>query len=175
MCPKKDSAEIVQDFRCFRMRFSGSFHYHIGRPPFIQRLQYTLVTASPISSSRLAVLLSRRARLKNPTMALVEVTLRYPPKEEHKPFKEPPAVITTPADPWPRPYYFEDGLRKVAPYHFTYNTYCKQRWRGRELLNVFASEFRDRPLEYYVCVMLGNIVCVLIVLERCHRTGSGHG
>ncbi|KAG0646716.1 tRNA-uridine isomerase 9 [Hyphodiscus hymeniophilus] len=82
-------------------------------------------------------------------MALVESAQGSPFKEEHVPFQEPPPVVTTPADPWPRPYYFDDGLRKVAPYHFTYNTYCKQRWRGRELLDIFASEFRDRPLEYY--------------------------
>jgi len=74
----------------------------------------------------------------------------YPPLEEKKPFQEPPPVIVTPCDPWPRPYYLEQGLRRVAPYHFTYNTYCKERWRGRELLDIFSSEFRDRPLEYYV-------------------------
>lgn len=62
---------------------------------------------------------------------------------------EPPPVIVTPCDPWPPPYYLEDGLRKVTPYHYTYNTYCKERWRGREILDIFASEFRDRPAEYY--------------------------
>ncbi|KAF4307638.1 RNA-binding S4 [Botryosphaeria dothidea] len=65
-------------------------------------------------------------------------------------FQEPPAVIATPCgDLWPRPYYLERGLRRVQPYHFTYNTYCKERWRGRELLDIFSSEFRDRPVEYY--------------------------
>lgn len=62
----------------------------------------------------------------------------------------PPATVVTPSDPWPRPYYFEGGLRRVAPYHFTYNTNCKMRWRGRGLLDIFESEFRDRPVEYYV-------------------------
>ena len=62
----------------------------------------------------------------------------------------PPEVVTTPCDPWPRPYYLEEGLRKVHPYHYTYNTYCKERWRGRELLDIFATEFRDRPQAYYV-------------------------
>ena len=65
-------------------------------------------------------------------------------------FSAPPEVLTTPCDPWPRPYYLEDGLRKVHPYHYTYNTYCKERWRGRELLDIFVDEFRDRPKEYYV-------------------------
>ena len=62
----------------------------------------------------------------------------------------PAAVVTTPCGPWPRPYYLEGGLRRVKPYHYTYNTFCKERWRGRELLDIFASEFRDRPAEYYV-------------------------
>ncbi|KAF2157568.1 pseudouridine synthase [Myriangium duriaei CBS 260.36] len=61
----------------------------------------------------------------------------------------PPAVAITPCDPWPRPYYLHEGLRRVAPYHFTYNTWCKERWRGRPILEIFADEFRDRPVEYY--------------------------
>jgi tRNA pseudouridine synthase 9 len=84
-------------------------------------------------------------------MALVASTkgdFQVPPPD---PFEDPPAVIAPDAgDPWPRPYYLENGLRKVLPYHFTYNTYCKARWRDREILDIFASEFRDRPLEYYV-------------------------
>lgn len=107
---------------------------------------------SPLaSSSRLLVLLAKRTRLRNPTMALVESDPALPPLTEKKPFEEPPAVLIPPCDPWPRPYYLENGLRRVAPYHFTYNTFCKQRWRGREILDIFASEFRDRPVEYYVC------------------------
>ncbi|PBP19043.1 DRAP deaminase [Diplocarpon rosae] len=86
-------------------------------------------------------------------MALIEApqstATSYPPLQEKKPFQEPPPVVTTPCDPWPRPYFLENGLRRVAPYHYTYNTYCKERWRGRELLDIFSSEFRDRPLEYY--------------------------
>lgn len=82
--------------------------------------------------------------------ALAVVEASEPPQENPEYFEPPPAVITTPSDPWPRPYYLEDGLRKVRPYHFTYNTYCKQRWRGRELLDIFETEFRDRPQEYYV-------------------------
>ncbi|CAI6341373.1 unnamed protein product [Periconia digitata] len=75
------------------------------------------------------------------------------------PFVEPPPVMITPCDPWPPPYYLEDGLRKVEPYHFTYNTYCKERWRGRELLDIFASEFRDRPAAYYEkAIIEGRVV-----------------
>lgn len=58
-------------------------------------------------------------------------------------------LITGVAAIWPPPYYFEDDLRRVRPYHWTYNTHCKERWRGRPLIEIFESEFRDRPLEYY--------------------------
>ncbi|KAL8905865.1 MAG: hypothetical protein Q9207_002385 [Kuettlingeria erythrocarpa] len=91
--------------------------------------------------------------------ALAVVEPCEPAQEEPERFEPPPAIITTPSDPWPRPYYLEDGLRKVRPYHFTYNTYCKQRWRGRELLDIFATEFRDRPQEYYKdAIESGNVV-----------------
>jgi tRNA pseudouridine synthase 9 len=83
-------------------------------------------------------------------MAIVEVPQGMQPLLENKPMVPPPQTVITPCDPWPRPYIFDSGLRRVAPYHFTYNTYCKERWRGRELLDIFASEFRDRPEEYYV-------------------------
>lgn len=51
-------------------------------------------------------------------------------------------------------YYFEDGLRRVVPYDFTYNTFCKERWRGKSLVEIFLTEFRDRPEEYYVCIAI---------------------
>ncbi|NXP53382.1 RUSD2 protein, partial [Heliornis fulica] len=46
-------------------------------------------------------------------------------------------------------YYFEGGLRKVRPYYFDFRTYCKGRWVGRSLRDVFGSEFRAQPLAYY--------------------------
>ncbi|XP_061700753.1 RNA pseudouridylate synthase domain-containing protein 2 isoform X2 [Syngnathoides biaculeatus] len=46
-------------------------------------------------------------------------------------------------------YYFEDGLRKVRPYYFDFKTYCKGRWVGKSLLEVFESEFRAESIEYY--------------------------
>ncbi|KAF5008979.1 hypothetical protein FDECE_4775 [Fusarium decemcellulare] len=70
-------------------------------------------------------------------------------------------LITPVGDPWPRPYHFEgDGLRRVAPYHYTYNTWCKERWRNRPLLEIYESEFRDRPLEYYRQSMLRGTIFV---------------
>lgn len=70
-------------------------------------------------------------------------------------------VATKQPEPASRPpYQFENGLRRVAPYHFTYNTWCKERWRGREVLDVFESEFRDRPLSYYKHAIETGQVCV---------------
>lgn len=71
-------------------------------------------------------------------------------KDQSEPLKPSTEVVETPCDPWPEPYYLERGLRRVAPYYHSYKTYCKQRWRGREILDVFGSEFRDRGKEYYV-------------------------
>jgi tRNA pseudouridine synthase 9 len=48
----------------------------------------------------------------------------------------------------------------MKPYHFTYSTWCKERWRQRELIEIFESEFRDRPLEYYRRAMEGGEVAV---------------
>lgn len=101
-------------------------------------------------------------------MALINVSSVYPPIEEKKPFSPPSPVVITPCDPWPRPYHLENGLRRVAPYHFTYTTYCKERWRGRELLDIYESEFRDRPMEYYVSKVSVSPKPVLIGLERCY-------
>ncbi|KAK7904355.1 hypothetical protein WMY93_016962 [Mugilogobius chulae] len=46
-------------------------------------------------------------------------------------------------------YYFENGLRKVRPYYHDFKTYCKGRWIGKSLLEVFKSEFRAESIEYY--------------------------
>lgn len=46
-------------------------------------------------------------------------------------------------------YEVGNGLRKVKPYYFEYQTYAKERWLGRTILDVFRKEFRDRPARYY--------------------------
>jgi len=44
-------------------------------------------------------------------------------------------------------------LRYQKPYWWPYKTFVKDRWIGRELLEVVSTEFRDRSVEYYVrCV-----------------------
>ena len=67
-----------------------------------------------------------------------------------------PNVMTTPCgDTWPRPYYLEKGLRRVQPYFFTYNTHAKGRWRDREILDIFESEFRG-PACRVLCMFSRN-------------------
>lgn len=99
----------------------------------------------------------RRARKAMADPAPAEKPPRRGKQKQQKPL---PDVITTPADPWPRPYYIEGGLKRLRPYHFTYQTWCKERWRGRTLIEIFESEFRDRPLEYYRNAMEGGEVAV---------------
>ncbi|EME47510.1 hypothetical protein DOTSEDRAFT_146227, partial [Dothistroma septosporum NZE10] len=97
-------------------------------------------------SPRVLEYLLRKGRIPAASMAVVAVEER---KEDPEILAPPPTVAVTPCDPWPRPYVLDGNLRRVAPYHFTYNTFCKERWRGREILEIFQDEFRDRPVEYY--------------------------
>ncbi|XP_063708142.1 pseudouridylate synthase RPUSD2-like [Culicoides brevitarsis] len=46
-------------------------------------------------------------------------------------------------------YYFENGLRKVYPYFFTFTTFTKGRWVGENIMDVFTREFRAYPIEKY--------------------------
>lgn len=41
------------------------------------------------------------------------------------------------------------GIRKLTPYWHPYTTMAKERWLGREILEVVSTEFRDRSMEYY--------------------------
>lgn len=47
-------------------------------------------------------------------------------------------------------YYFENGLRKVYPYYFGWNTTAKERWFSRTLYDIYSTEFaraiRHQPL-----------------------------
>ncbi|RDW79274.1 pseudouridine synthase family protein [Aspergillus mulundensis] len=87
----------------------------------------------------------------------VDTTLKVPPPD---PVQEPPKVAITPCEGLPVRYYFEGGLRRVYPYHYTYNTHCKERWRNRELIDIFTSEFRDREPGYYRKALESGNVCV---------------
>ncbi|KAN0066320.1 hypothetical protein ACQY0O_000414 [Thecaphora frezii] len=52
------------------------------------------------------------------------------------------------------------GLRKTPPYWYEFQTYAKQRWFGRELLEIFTTEFRDRTKEYYIWAIHKGICSV---------------
>ncbi|KAF9426833.1 hypothetical protein BGZ76_002582 [Entomortierella beljakovae] len=41
------------------------------------------------------------------------------------------------------------NLRKIKPYFFKYQTFAKGRWLGRQLIEVFNTEFRDRDNTFY--------------------------
>lgn len=56
-------------------------------------------------------------------------------------------------------YQLMGGLRKVVPYDYTYTAFAKGRWLGKELLQVFQSEFnvfRD-PIYYQWAIENGQI------------------
>lgn len=157
-------------------KYYSSFHKNInshlprvGSCSLCAHLEPTINPLAP-SARVLAYLAKRRFPLPL-GMALVTTEKVESAKVEPDNFTPPPVVISTPCDPWPRPYYLENGLRRVLPYHYTYNTYCKERWRGRELLDIFATEFRDRPLEYYVEHLYTKLMksCLQMVARR-HRT-----
>ncbi|GIY40518.1 RNA pseudouridylate synthase domain-containing protein 2 [Caerostris darwini] len=57
-------------------------------------------------------------------------------------------------------YYFEDYLRKVYPYYFTYTTFCKGRWVGKSLIKVFSQEFRAHSKEEYEKSIAGGNIKV---------------
>ncbi|XP_040062858.1 RNA pseudouridylate synthase domain-containing protein 2 isoform X1 [Ixodes scapularis] len=57
-------------------------------------------------------------------------------------------------------YYFQYGLRKVYPYYFTYTTFCKGRWIGHLLVDVFTREFRAHSKEIYVNAIKAGLVTV---------------
>lgn len=124
-----------------------------SRYEFVYESEYIsigLVYHALAYSPRVLAYFARRGTYPSPSMSLTISSLDpFPLTDPESPPAPPPAVAITPCDPWPRPYYLSEGLRRVAPYHFTYNTFCKERWRGREILDIFASEFRDRSRDYY--------------------------
>lgn len=40
-------------------------------------------------------------------------------------------------------YFIDNGLRRVYPYHYIYQTYAKHRWLGCKLKDILQGEFRD--------------------------------
>lgn len=52
-------------------------------------------------------------------------------------------TIRLPEDMEDSEYYIENGLRKVYPYPYLFQSYAKRRWKGRKLKDVLKQEFRD--------------------------------
>ncbi|KAI5927384.1 RluA family pseudouridine synthase [Camillea tinctor] len=102
---------------------------------------------------------SNPTSIKVPEVGKLAVTESQNIKPKSK--ESDPGPLATSCDGgWPQPYIIENGLRRVAPYYYTYNTWCKKRWIGREILDIFESEFRDRPIEYYKNAMEAGQICV---------------
>ncbi|EFX02957.1 drap deaminase [Grosmannia clavigera kw1407] len=93
------------------------------------------------------------------TTSVVEKTVEAKAKAMKKDLGD-DAATAAHAPSQPGRFYIEDGLRRVEPYYYTYNTWVKERWRGREVLAVFESEFRDRPLAYYRAALEAGTVTV---------------
>ncbi|XP_037071799.1 RNA pseudouridylate synthase domain-containing protein 2-like [Pollicipes pollicipes] len=67
-------------------------------------------------------------------------------------------------------YWFENGLRKVYPYYFTFTTFTKGRWVGEKILDVFAREFRAHPAEEYErCIRAGTLTVNYQKVDVDHR------
>ncbi|SJX62563.1 related to DRAP deaminase RIB2 [Sporisorium reilianum f. sp. reilianum] len=62
-----------------------------------------------------------------------------------------------------------DGLRKTQPYWYEFQTYAKQRWFGRELIEIMTTEFRDRTKEYYVWAIHRGICTVNAQKAAIHQ------
>jgi len=65
----------------------------------------------------------------------------------------PYTMSSSPLSPPPqdiRQTFARPGLRKITPYWHPYRTNAKERWLGREMLELVSTEFRDRSVEYYV-------------------------
>ena len=52
------------------------------------------------------------------------------------------------------------GLRRLDPYWHEYHVKAKTRWYGRQILEVFTTEFRDRTKEYYMWAIHNGLCTV---------------
>jgi 23S rRNA-/tRNA-specific pseudouridylate synthase len=61
----------------------------------------------------------------------------FPPQEEHK------DIVITPLT------LVRSDLRVIKPYPYTFTSFCKARWIGRTVLDVYGTEFGSYPPGYY--------------------------
>ncbi|CAE6425854.1 unnamed protein product [Rhizoctonia solani] len=62
--------------------------------------------------------------------------------------------------------HFTPGLKRVPMYWHPYRTMAKQRWWGREILELVSTEFRDRSIEYYRYALESGVVTVNGVVAK---------
>ena len=72
------------------------------------------------------------------------------------------------------------AIRKVEPYPFTYTTFCKARWIGKSLLDIYHSEFGAYPRVswYKMCLCIEcwlNCWLVQDILRELHPTRADSG
>lgn len=60
------------------------------------------------------------------------------------------------------------GLKKIPPYWYPYTTMAKERWLGREILEVVSTEFRDRSMEYYVSELFFKLGSQDLIMTDCY-------
>ncbi|KAJ1306110.1 hypothetical protein OPQ81_010821 [Rhizoctonia solani] len=62
--------------------------------------------------------------------------------------------------------HFTPRLKRVPMYWHPYRTMAKQRWWGREILELVSTEFRDRSIEYYRYALESGVVTVNGVIAK---------
>ncbi|XP_013420058.1 RNA pseudouridylate synthase domain-containing protein 2-like [Lingula anatina] len=87
---------------------------------------------------------------------------KYKEKEREKKKNKPPKEQTCFTDTTlaETEYYFENGLRKLYPYYYTFNTWSKERWYGRRLVDVFAEEFNHYSNDDVLKAIESGKLCV---------------
>lgn len=51
-------------------------------------------------------------------------------------------------------------LRIIQPYHYTFSSFCKQRWVGRTVLDIYCQEFGSYPPSYYEIAIQQGLIQV---------------
>ena len=67
----------------------------------------------------------------------------------HNNKSNPEAIISSPTPTSTTTSTQHKRLRIIQPYPFTFSTFCKARWIGKSLLDVYATEFGSYPASYY--------------------------
>jgi hypothetical protein len=58
----------------------------------------------------------------------------------------------------PPKYNIEGKFRRVLPYYYEYSTFSKERWYQRSLIDVFSTDFKDKPIYYYESAIKNSLI-----------------